>query len=78
GNITGQQTAWWINFGTVALPQPRDPDATPLALVGFTGFGTLGGGNVTVLAGGDAGVLATQTATNQATSSTALNITVGS
>ncbi len=79
GNITGQQTAWWINFGSVVLPQPRDPDATPLALVGFTGFGTLGGGNVTVLAGGDAGVLATQTgATTQATSSTALNITVGS
>ncbi|MES5488782.1 filamentous hemagglutinin family protein [Bradyrhizobium sp. INPA03-11B] len=78
GNITGQQTAWWINFGTVALPQPRDPDATPLALVGFTGFGTLGGGNVTVLAGGDAGVLATQTGSNQVTSSTALNITVGS
>ncbi|MCC8962943.1 filamentous hemagglutinin family protein [Bradyrhizobium sp. Pear76] len=78
GNITGQQTAWWINFGAVALPQPRDPDATPVAWVGFTGFGTLGGGNVTVLAGGDAGVLATQNAGNLVTSSTALNITVGS
>ncbi|WP_076866184.1 filamentous hemagglutinin N-terminal domain-containing protein [Bradyrhizobium mercantei] len=78
GNISGQQTAWWINFGTVALPQPRDPDNTPLALVGFTGFGTLGGGNVTVQADGDAGVLATQSSTNNVTSSTALNITVGS
>ncbi|UGV26743.1 filamentous hemagglutinin N-terminal domain-containing protein [Rhodopseudomonas boonkerdii] len=78
GNITGQQTAWWINFGTVALPQPRDPGMTPLALVGFSGFGTLGGGNVTVLAGGDAGVLASQSGGNQAKSSTALNVTVGS
>uniref|UniRef100_UPI00359FB07F two-partner secretion domain-containing protein n=3 Tax=Pseudomonadati TaxID=3379134 RepID=UPI00359FB07F len=46
--------AWWINFGTyvsggsVSEREPR--------LVGFTGFGTLGGGNVSISAGRDAGV----------------------
>ena len=46
--------AWWINFGTyvpggsVSMREPR--------LVGFTGFGTLGGGNVSISAGRDAGV----------------------
>jgi filamentous hemagglutinin family protein len=51
-------TAWWINFGSYA----RDPagifgaDVKP-SLVGFTGFGTLGGGNVQVQAGGNAGML---------------------
>ncbi|MCH5842911.1 hypothetical protein MMA90_23945, partial [Salmonella enterica] len=46
--------AWWINFGTYASnssthgEQPR--------VVGFTGFGTLGGGNLSISAGRDAGV----------------------
>ena len=51
-------TAWWINFGSYAV----DPSGTLGAdvkpsLVGFTGFGTLGGGNVQVQAGGNAGML---------------------
>ncbi|WP_432729966.1 filamentous haemagglutinin family protein [Variovorax sp. W6] len=51
-------TAWWINFGSYAV----DPagllaaDVKP-SLVGFTGFGALGGGNVQVQAGGNAGML---------------------
>ncbi|WP_435438714.1 filamentous haemagglutinin family protein [Variovorax sp. RB2P76] len=51
-------TAWWINFGSYAV----DPagvlgaDVKP-SLVGFTGFGTLGGGNVRMEAGGNAGML---------------------
>ncbi|MBR1323135.1 filamentous hemagglutinin family protein [Bradyrhizobium sp. U87765 SZCCT0109] len=78
GDIAGQRTAWWINFGTVALPQPRDSN-TSVALLGFTGFGTLGGGNVAVLAGGDAGILVTQSVGPVPNSNTtALNIAVGS
>lgn len=47
-------SSWWINFGTYAAnastnsQQPR--------VVGFTGFGTLGGGNLSISAGRDAGV----------------------
>ena len=58
--------AWWINFGTYVqgsedgsyLPSyaatrfENDP-----YLVGFTGFGTLGGGNLVVEAGGQAGIV---------------------
>ncbi|MGJ7545355.1 filamentous haemagglutinin family protein [Variovorax sp. LT1R16] len=47
-------TAWWINFGTLAtVILPR----ASTALVGFTGFGTLGGGNVDVRVGQDAGAI---------------------
>ncbi|MGJ7484361.1 filamentous hemagglutinin family protein [Variovorax sp. LT2P21] len=53
-------TAWWINFGTY-VPSFLDNgearfEAMP-RLVGFTGFGTLGGGNLVLEAGGDAGML---------------------
>jgi filamentous hemagglutinin family protein len=53
--VTGTQaqpTAWWINFGTYA---GRDTLAD--SVLGFTGFGTLGGGNVDVNVAGDAGML---------------------
>ncbi|MGJ7524741.1 filamentous haemagglutinin family protein [Variovorax sp. GB1P17] len=52
-------TAWWINFGAYALPaaQQFSADSSPEPyLVGFTGMGTLGGGNLTLRAGGDAGL----------------------
>ncbi|MNJ94560.1 Heme/hemopexin-binding protein precursor [compost metagenome] len=59
-------TAWWINFGAYAVPL-----ATVWAteyhepyLVGFTGLGTLGGGNLNIEAGGDAGVTARRGAGN--------------
>jgi filamentous hemagglutinin family protein len=44
-------TAWWINFGTYV------PFDNTSVLTGFTGFGTLGGGNVEVRVSGDAGTL---------------------
>ena len=47
-------TAWWINFGSYAPARPEFKDSTPV-LVGFTGFGALGGGNVSVRTDGDAG-----------------------
>ncbi len=53
-------TAWWINFGTYAL-EPFANESTLVTvpyLSGFTGIGALGGGNVTVAAGGDAGTIA--------------------
>jgi Filamentous haemagglutinin family outer membrane protein len=67
-------TAWWINFGTYAY---RDRDvqggeagakAYWPTVVGFTGMGTLGGGNLSVRVGGDAGVI-TQRTTGPATNS---------
>ncbi|VFR53265.1 Filamentous haemagglutinin family outer membrane protein associated with VreARI signalling system [plant metagenome] len=48
-------TSWWINFGTYVnnggAPQGRQP-----RLLGFTGFGTLGGGNLRISAERHAGV----------------------
>lgn len=49
-----QATAWWINFGSY-VPGMTYPSADQM--VGFTGFGTLGGGNLNVDVGGDAGIL---------------------
>ncbi len=48
-----QPVAWWINFGSYV---GRDTLAD--TVLGFTGFGTLGGGNVRAEVAGDAGVLA--------------------
>jgi filamentous hemagglutinin family protein len=56
GAIAGQQTAWWINFGTYIPTSITLPSSHPSALLtGFTGIGTLGGGNVTIDVGGNAG-----------------------
>lgn len=53
GGVNGEvPTAWWINFGTYM------PFNDNVAFTGFTGFGTLGGGNLDVRVGGDAGMLA--------------------
>ncbi|CAB3927740.1 filamentous hemagglutinin family protein [Achromobacter deleyi] len=54
----GQQTAWWINFGTY-VPSPLYSVfyAGGVSVEGFTGIGTLGGGNLSVNVDGDAGVL---------------------
>ncbi|WKC47883.1 filamentous haemagglutinin family protein [Pseudomonas veronii] len=48
-----QPTAWWINFGSYTATTGADK------MLGFTGFGTLGGGDLDVNVGGDAGVLNT-------------------
>ncbi len=57
--------SWWINFGTYVKEAggantghpDRDIINTLPMLVGFTGVGTLGGGNLTVDVGGNAGML---------------------
>ncbi|MFC5374175.1 filamentous hemagglutinin family protein [Brevundimonas faecalis] len=53
-------TAWWINFGGY-VPNNASSVSTVVnynapVLEGFMGIGALGGGNLTVRAGGDAGV----------------------
>jgi filamentous hemagglutinin family protein len=55
GAVAGQAGAWWINFGTYAYQLENGSDL--VALAGFTGIGTLGGGNLTLDIGGDAGGL---------------------
>ncbi|WP_189392625.1 filamentous haemagglutinin family protein [Alcaligenes pakistanensis] len=61
----GVPGAWWVNFGTY-VPGSADGSyseydswlaANEPFLTGFTGVGTLGGGNLTVEAGADAGML---------------------
>jgi len=57
----GQPTAWWINFGTLVDPLDATgalesySQTTQLQMTGFQGIGALGGGNVTVTIGGNAG-----------------------
>ncbi|MFL1391172.1 filamentous hemagglutinin family protein [Pseudomonas tritici] len=48
-----QPTAWWVNFGSYTAATGAD------RMLGFTGFGTLGGGDLDVNVGGNAGVLNT-------------------
>lgn len=73
GGAAGQATAWWINFGAYA-----DNTAGGLELVGFSGIGALGGGNVTVNAGGNAGNLVTDAAsTNHSTAIDAVIASTG-
>ncbi|MDH2379981.1 filamentous haemagglutinin family protein [Bradyrhizobium sp. CER78] len=55
GSEIGQRTAWGINFGSYTVDQIRDPSILSLGLSAFSGLGTLGGGNVTVQAGGTMG-----------------------
>ncbi|WP_426737210.1 hypothetical protein, partial [Pseudomonas aeruginosa] len=50
----GVPTAWWVNFGSYV----RGAEGDAPYLVGFTGFGTLGGGNLSMRTGGDAGNIA--------------------
>ncbi|QUS40031.1 filamentous hemagglutinin N-terminal domain-containing protein [Tardiphaga alba] len=57
----GMATAWWINFGTY-VRNPFSNALTDPFIVGFTGLGTLGGGNLTIRAAGDAGIITEGTA----------------
>ncbi len=57
GGVTDQITAWGINFGTYVDTATNAEGAVPF-LIGFTGIGTLGGGNLSVTAGGGAGDVA--------------------
>lgn len=75
GGVNGEiPTAWWINFGTYM------PFNDNVAFTGFTGFGTLGGGNLDVRVGGDAGMLAARGTLDNtiATRSQGLVLAVGS
>ncbi|QYG05320.1 filamentous haemagglutinin family protein [Janthinobacterium sp. PAMC25594] len=77
----GVPTAWWINFGTyVARPEGSDLFAGLPVVSGFTGIGTLGGGNVLLQAGGDAGMLTSRADPGGAYTprSQGLNVAVGS
>ncbi|WP_342726192.1 filamentous hemagglutinin family protein [Bradyrhizobium sp. B097] len=53
GGASADPAAWWINFGSLAKTNPYDNGQQ---LIGFQGIGTLGGGNLIVIAGGNAGV----------------------
>ncbi|ARP94960.1 filamentous hemagglutinin family protein [Bordetella genomosp. 13] len=67
----GEHAAWGVRFGRTTV------DLTNTMLYGFSGFGTLGGGNVTVLAGGNAGSMTTTYSPNTSVSTyEALQLTV--
>ncbi len=55
GSEIGQRTAWGINFGSYTFDQINTNNAAALNLSAFSGLGTLGGGNVTLQAGGTLG-----------------------
>ncbi|AYN19510.1 filamentous haemagglutinin family protein [Alcaligenes aquatilis] len=72
GDTTGIEsiaTSWWINFGTYVpglaptnsnyglSSADRNAVAATPELVGFTGLGTLGGGNLSIQVGGNAGLI---------------------
>ncbi len=71
GGVVDQPTAWWVNFGTY-VAQSSNAGVDFPALTGFTGIGTLGGGNLTIKVGGNAGttVGSPNTALNAAVAST--------
>ena len=69
GGLATDPTAWWINFGTYA--QTDAVNKGDASFIGFQGIGTLGGGNLTVIAGGNAGLLT-------ANASTSLDLAVAS
>ncbi|MFP8408845.1 filamentous haemagglutinin family protein [Pseudomonas aeruginosa] len=58
---TADRTAWWINFGTYARQPDGDGAAAATQQVGFTGIGTLGGGDLSLKVAGDAGVIEART-----------------
>ncbi|HZX78189.1 filamentous haemagglutinin family protein [Lysobacter sp.] len=72
GSELDQLTAWGINFGQYR----HDREAQAVELVGFSGIGTLGGGDVTVVAGGDAGSTTSASSVSEPFETTALNVVV--
>ncbi|VVE66997.1 Heme/hemopexin-binding protein [Pandoraea anapnoica] len=69
--LTTDPTAWGINFGAMVKVNPYN--VTP-GIVGFQGIGTLGGGNLTLIAGRNAGVMAS----DNVLKSTGLDLAVAS
>jgi filamentous hemagglutinin family protein len=74
----GVPTAWWINFGTYVLATSPS-GIQSLTVAGFSGIGALGGGNVSVSTGGDAGytTVGASTASGITLATTGLDIAVG-
>jgi hypothetical protein len=52
--FTTDPTAWGVSFGSMTSVDPNNPAPE---LIGFQGIGTLGGGNLTLIAGRNAGVM---------------------
>ncbi|MCP3018177.1 filamentous haemagglutinin family protein [Cupriavidus basilensis] len=71
GGVSPDPAAWWINFGSMAK---TNANSSALGLIGFQGIGTLGGGNLRVVAGRHAGV----TTDGASFSSTGLDLAVAS
>ena len=70
GNTTTQPGAWSITFGNYLPFATTSSSATSIilpVLVGFSGIGTLGGGNLTVKVGGGAGSAAFENSNNATT-----------
>lgn len=72
GEELGQPVAWGVNFGQYVY----NPNSFALEFAGFAGIGSLGGGNVSVSAGGDMG--STVDSAMSPASNDALSIVVGS
>lgn len=73
GDELDQLTAWGVNFGQYRF----DGLTFSTELTGFNGIGTLGGGNVTVVAGGDAGATYNQGLGDFLINNTSLHVAVG-
>ena len=76
GGADSTLTSWWINFGAYT----RTRDFTEGArMVGFTGFGALGGGNIAIEAGRNAGIITGKGGENFLTAhSSAIVVAIGS
>lgn len=61
GAELGQNAAWSINFGSYRPYSSYDTGSAVVGVSGFIGIGTLGGGNATIVTGGDAGNIALRT-----------------
>ncbi|WP_210302435.1 filamentous haemagglutinin family protein [Rhodoblastus sphagnicola] len=76
------ETSWWINFGAYVPKKTNSTNYDIPDLVGFTGIGALGGGNITIRVGGNAGAITQRNSTGGETSgvdrSQGLVVAVGS
>ncbi|SAI46082.1 Heme:hemopexin utilization protein A [Bordetella ansorpii] len=71
-------TAWWINFGAFTKDRGGNDDAP--FVTGFTGIGTMGGGNLDLRVQGDAGIVTGYGQLGDGTTqqNRALNLAIGS
>uniref|UniRef100_Q07NA8 Filamentous haemagglutinin family outer membrane protein n=1 Tax=Rhodopseudomonas palustris (strain BisA53) TaxID=316055 RepID=Q07NA8_RHOP5 len=75
-------TSWWINFGTYVPSRSASNTYNIPDLVGFTGIGALGGGDITIRVDGNAGAITQRSTAGGVTSgvdrSQGLVVAVGS